>query len=87
MGSDATEVVAEFEHGGLEYQVDHLGILHPNQWGQYAIYCGDQMVGMFDHGANLMPAYRPAEPTTDEVVALAKQALAVYGAIAERTEH
>ena len=78
MAEDLTEVVATFEYHGRTYQVDHLGIGHPEtQWGEYAVYCDDQMVSVFDHGANLKPEYRPEEPTTDEVIAMAKRALAV----------
>jgi hypothetical protein len=78
---DTTETIATFTHDGRTYEIDHLGITHPDtQWGEYAVFCGDRMVSVFDHGANLKPEYRLAEPTTDEVIAMAKRALAVDNA-------
>lgn len=75
-----SEVVAEFEHDGKTYQIDHLGVSRPDsQWGEYVIYCDEVMIGDFDHGANLKPDYRPVEPTADELIAMAKQRLATLG--------
>lgn len=70
------EVVAEFEHEGADFQIDHLGILHPNQWGEYAIYRGDDQVGEFGGpAAGLLEEYRPAEPTADELIAMTMETL------------
>lgn len=77
MSDDLTEVVATFERDGKRYEIDDLGILHPKQWGQYAVYRDGQMVAVFDHGADLTPEHRPAKPTTDELIVMANQALAV----------
>ncbi|WP_018685381.1 hypothetical protein [Actinokineospora enzanensis] len=45
MSSTPTETIASFAHEGITYELDHLGIAQPEQWGQVAIYADGDMVG------------------------------------------
>ncbi|MBB5431383.1 hypothetical protein [Nocardiopsis composta] len=80
--SDTPETVATFGHRGATYEIDHLGITHPDtQWGEYVVYTADgRQVGEFiSRGAGLYPQYRPPEPSVPELVELAKAALEEAG--------
>lgn len=72
------ETIATFEHEGSVYEIDHLGIGYPDtQWGNFAIYCDGEMVAEFCIPESaLNPEFRPELPTTDELIDLAKGALA-----------
>jgi integrase/recombinase XerD len=65
---DTTEKVHTFTHpDGHVYEVDDLGITHPDQAGTYAIYREGDMVCEFEPGT--------AEPTVEQLEAAAIQAL------------
>lgn len=78
MNTDNTETVAAFDHDGASYEIDHLGITHPDQRGEYAIYRDGQQVGEFlAWGTYLRPEAQPTDlPSEAELIALARQALA-----------
>lgn len=46
--SDTTETVAEFEHAGSTYEIDHLGICRKDQYGTFAIYRDGDQVDEFE---------------------------------------
>lgn len=46
--NDTTETVAEFEHNGSSYEIDHLGICHKSQYGTFAIYRDGNQVYEFE---------------------------------------
>jgi hypothetical protein len=68
-----TEVIATFHHDGKTYEIDHLGIRRPLNWGEFAIYCDDAQVGEFAIPASArLPKFQPDDlPPIDELVALA----------------
>lgn len=68
-----TETIATFKHGGSEYEIDHLGIRRPLNWGQFAIYRSDEQVGEFAIPESaLLPEFQPEElPAVDELITLA----------------
>jgi hypothetical protein len=69
-----TETVATFEHDGATYEIDHLGIGHPDtQWGDFAVYRDGEQVGEFSVDASwFKEGHRPPLPDVDELIALAK---------------
>jgi len=79
MSLNTTETVATFVgEDGQEYEIDHLGITSPAQWGEFAVYRnGKQLAEFALIEAMLKPQYRPAElpVTPEELVDLAKAAL------------
>ena len=36
MSDDNTETIATYSADGATYEIDHLGILHDSQWGEFA---------------------------------------------------
>jgi hypothetical protein len=73
------ETIATYEDDGKTYEIDHLGIGSPDQWGNFAVYCGDEMVAEFCiPESSLSPQCRPKElPLTPEVLIIhAKGAVA-----------
>lgn len=75
---ETIETVATFTHGEATYEIDHLGICRPTQWGEFAIYCDGDQVGEFAIAESLLkPEYRPAElpVTTAELIRLAHESL------------
>jgi hypothetical protein len=76
VSAGATETVAFFSYQGRRYEIDHLGICYPRQRGEYAVYCGGKQVAEFlAFNTLLKPEYQPPLPGTDELIALAKQAV------------
>lgn len=75
--NDNTETVATFDHDGASYEIDHLGITHPTQRGEYAIYRDGQQVGGFlAWGTFLVPQAQPKTlPPTHELIAMARKAI------------
>ena len=72
------ETIASFVFGGLTYEIDHLGINFPSQWGVFAIYRDSKQIVEFDiPEAMLDPDCLPAElpVTTEELVFQARDAL------------
>lgn len=43
----ASEVITTYTEDGRSFEIDHLGIGFPFQWGQFAVYCGDDQVTTF----------------------------------------
>lgn len=77
--SDTTETIASYEHDGKTYEIDHLGINSPTQWGVFMIYLdGDMVVDFAIEESMLKPEFRPADlpVDTDELIELAKRAVA-----------
>lgn len=76
MSSDNTETVTTFTLDGDTYEIDHLGICDPDNFGSFAVYRDGRMVGNFHHHA---PWVSPRDiPLPDEIdlVSMAKAALA-----------
>lgn len=76
--SDTTsvETIATYEHDGVAYEIDHLGICAPSQYGEYAVYQGGEQIAEFAVEASLyIPGHRPPLPELDMLVALAKAAV------------
>ena len=78
-GASATaETIAAYRQGRHRYEIDHLGICRPEQWGQFAVYCdGDQVAEFALSEALLRAEYRPRElpVAVDELIRLARQAV------------
>ena len=77
--ADNTETILTFKMGGKTYEIDHLGIGHDTQWGEFNVWCdGDCLAEFAIKESALKPEFRPAEvPVTDEqLIRLARQALA-----------
>jgi hypothetical protein len=68
------ETVATYELAGRDYEIDHLGICRPSQWGWFAVYCDGDQVAEFAIEESMLPAdLRPAElpVSTAELIRLA----------------
>jgi hypothetical protein len=77
-GTGQKETVATYRQDGTTYEVDHLGICQPNQWGQFAIYRDGEQIAEFALAeALLRPEHRPHDlpVTTQELIRLARQAV------------
>lgn len=80
MSTTPTETIARFDHEGITYELDHLGLAQPEQWGQLAVYADGDMVAEF---AVAFPAAAGAEtehpelPDTGVLEQLARHELAV----------
>ena len=67
------ETIATYQHGHNTYEIDHLGIGNPDQWGDYAIYHNNHQIAEFSVEASWhKPQARPPLPDTDELIGLAK---------------
>ncbi|WP_394622355.1 hypothetical protein JNUCC0626_50330 (plasmid) [Lentzea sp. JNUCC 0626] len=42
-----SETIARFQRNDVDYELDHLGIAVPEQWGQFAIFTGGEMIAEF----------------------------------------
>jgi hypothetical protein len=76
---EANETIATFTHDGKLYEIDHLGIGCPPQWGEFAVYCdGVQITDFAIEESMLKPEHRPAElpVTTEQLIRLAREAVA-----------
>lgn len=79
-GTYVDEVIATYEDGAMVYEIDHLGIAYPSQWGEFAVYlCGtnEQVAEFAIPESALKPEFRPADlpVTTGELIELAKAAV------------
>jgi hypothetical protein len=76
--TDTDETVATYTVAGKTYEIDHLGINYPEQWGEYAVYCDGQQLTTFGIEEMCLAAVRSPElmPTTDDLIKLAVQAVA-----------
>jgi hypothetical protein len=80
MSTAPTETVAQFDQEGVTYELDHLGIAQPEQWGQLAIYADGDMVGEFTvefPAAAFAETGHPELPDTDVLEQLGRHQLAV----------
>lgn len=72
------ETIASYMLGGETYEIDHLGINSPSQWGEFAVYRDSKQVAVFDIPESMLkPELRPAElsVTTEELVFQARDAV------------
>ncbi|MGW4528311.1 hypothetical protein [Amycolatopsis sp. NPDC004378] len=87
MSTTPTETIARFDHEGVTYELDHLGLAQPEQWGQLAVYADGDMVAEF---AVTFPAAVYAEteypelPDTGVLEQLALHELAVEAGAPDR---
>jgi len=72
---DNTETVATFKVNGGTYEIDHLGICTPNNYGSYAIYRDGRMLADFCHHAPWENPRSIPLPSKRELIALAKEVL------------
>lgn len=88
---NTTETIATYHLGGVKYEIDHLGILHPDtQWGEFAVYAdGEQVAEFAIEESGLKPEFRPLglPVARDELVRLAREAVAINEAHDAVTEH
>lgn len=71
-----TEVIATYVNGGATYEIDHLGIGNPKQWGDFAVYRDGEQVAEFCIEASwFKPEHRPPLPDIEELIELAKAAV------------
>lgn len=42
-----SETIACFRHNDVNYELDHLGIAVPEQWGEFAVFAGGEMLAEF----------------------------------------
>ena len=81
-GTEIDETVMTYEDNGQVYEIDHLGVGWPSQWGEFAVYTGNREVAAFSIPESLLkPEFRPAAlpVTPDQLVELAKQAVSEAG--------
>lgn len=80
-GTYVNETIATYEDGAMVYEIDHLGIAYPSQWGEFAVYiCGsasEQVAEFAIPESALKAECRPAElpVTTEQLIELAKAAV------------
>jgi len=74
-----TETILTYEHGGDGYEIDHLGVCRPGQWGCFAVYSAHgEMLTEFDIPESLLrPELQPAAlpVSDDELIELAREAV------------
>ncbi len=71
------DIIATYEDGGRTYEIDHLGISSPIQWGDLVAYCDGEMVAEFCIPPSLIPVSGPERlPPTGELIEMAKDAVA-----------
>ena len=73
------DTIATYQDGGKTYEIDHLGISCPEQWGEFMVYCdGEMTAGFCIPQSSLKSEYRPAAlpVTNDDLIEMAKGAVA-----------
>lgn len=66
------------EDDGQTYEIDHLGIGNPRQWGEFVVYCDDEYVVEFTTEAALhKPGHRADLPGEAELIRLARESIHV----------
>ncbi|MEU0237752.1 hypothetical protein ABZ234_08675 [Nocardiopsis sp. NPDC006198] len=77
MNTDNIETVASYTEDGLTYEIDHLGITHPTQRGEYAVYLdGRQVAEFLAWGTFLVPEAQPEElPPPGDLIDMARRAV------------
>jgi hypothetical protein len=76
---DSTEIVASYRQDGETYEIDHLGICRPDQWGWFAVYRGSEQVAEFAIEESMLQSeFRPAglPVSGSELIRLAREAVA-----------
>ena len=74
-----TETIVIYEHDGYGYEIDHLGVCRPDQWGCFAVYSAHgEMLAEFALPESLLrsglqPAALPV--SDDELIQLARAAV------------
>jgi len=84
MSDSNAETIVTFTWCGKTYEIDHLGIGFPNQWGEFNVWTGGNCVAEFAiEESALKPEFRPAElPVTEaDLIRLARQAIAENEAV------
>ena len=82
-----TETVTTYRSGDQTYEIDHLGICHPEtQWGEFAVYRdGEQLAEFAIPGRPGAFEYWPPAacvlPPHSELVRLAREAVALNEAV------
>lgn len=61
MSNDNTETVTVYTHDGTAYEIDRLGITHPGQRGEYAVYCDGPRLARRVAAISTWP--RPSRPS------------------------
>lgn len=74
MSTDSSETVATYTVGGKTYEIDHLGINYPEQWGEFAVYHDGQQIA--DFGIEEMCLARAPLPNAEALIRGALWALA-----------
>jgi len=79
MSTDNTETIVIYEHDGYGYEIDHLGVCRPEQWGCFVVYSADgEMLAEFALPESVLrPELQPAAlPVSgDELIQLARAAV------------
>lgn len=68
------DTVATYRDGGCTYEIDHLGISCPAQWGTFMVYLDGRPEAEFCLPPSLNP--HPDVPPEAELVEMAKDAVA-----------
>jgi hypothetical protein len=82
-----SETIAHFQHHDVDYELDHLGIAVPEQWGEFALYTGGEMVAEFRvefSTAALLGGDCPTLPNTSVLEQLARHELDVLDGAPDR---
>jgi hypothetical protein len=82
-----SETIGRFRHRGADYELDHLGIAVPEQWAEFALYTGGEMVAEFRvefSDAALAVGNRPPLPETGVLEQLARHQLDVAAGAPDR---
>lgn len=80
--NENAETVATYEDDGSTYEIDHLGIGFPDQWGIYQVYRDGQTVAEFSAGVqlSLCSVQFDAAPADEaQLIVMAKEAVADLG--------
>jgi len=77
--ADHTETILTYEHDGRGYEIDHLGVCRPGQWGCFAVYSTHgEMLAEFNIPESLLrPEIQPAALSVSdgELIQLAREAV------------
>lgn len=75
-----SETIARFRHHDVDYELDHLGIAVPEQWGAFAVYAAGELLAEFRvefPAAALVGGDCPTLPDTAVLEQLARHELDV----------
>jgi hypothetical protein len=76
--ADTSETIATYTVAGKKYEIDHLGINYPDQWGEFAVFHDGLQVTEFGIEEMCLATVRSPQlmPTADDLIKLALQAVA-----------